>query len=214
MDESQLEAVIARIDIWLLVFGIVVVIGVAGESFFGIRHWWNSRKLQVFQQDRITRLTREIVEANARVAAAELETAKIREKMADRHLSEEQRKSIAAKLPNLSDVTVSVMRLTEAAEATVFAKEIEAVFALVGKEVPNGKLSSSEIALRGIAVTIFPDASRETTEAANAIAGAFLSERVAMANGGITVVPGLSGMFAGQGEAMQAAIRIFIGDKP
>src|SRR5271157_1636483 len=50
MDKAQIEALLARIDVWLLVFGIVVVVGVAGESFFGIRHWWNSRKLQAIEE--------------------------------------------------------------------------------------------------------------------------------------------------------------------
>jgi hypothetical protein len=50
VDKAQIEALLARIDVWLLVFGIVVVVGVAGESFFGIRHWWNSRKLQIMQR--------------------------------------------------------------------------------------------------------------------------------------------------------------------
>jgi len=43
--KEVLEGIISRIDVWLLVFGIFVVIGVAGESVFGIRAWWNNRKL-------------------------------------------------------------------------------------------------------------------------------------------------------------------------
>jgi hypothetical protein len=49
MDKSEIEALLARLDVWLLIFGVIVVVGVAGESFFGIRHWWNSRKLQAIQ---------------------------------------------------------------------------------------------------------------------------------------------------------------------
>jgi hypothetical protein len=52
------------------------VIGVAGESFFGIRHWWNSRKLQAIQnaendkqRAEIARLDKEA--EHARQAAAE-----------------------------------------------------------------------------------------------------------------------------------------------
>jgi hypothetical protein len=50
MDKAQLDTLLGRIDVWLLIFGVVVVVGVAGESFFGIRHWWNSRKLQAIQR--------------------------------------------------------------------------------------------------------------------------------------------------------------------
>jgi hypothetical protein len=60
VDKTELEALLARIDIWLLVFGIVVVVGVAGESFFGIRHWWNSRKLQAVQEKENLALQKEI----------------------------------------------------------------------------------------------------------------------------------------------------------
>lgn len=78
MDKSELEALLARIDVWLLIFGVIVVIGVAGESFFGIRHWWNSRKLQriqnaesAAQREEIARLNREAGEARNSAAKAE-----------------------------------------------------------------------------------------------------------------------------------------------
>src|SRR5689334_429457 len=48
--KASLEGIIGNIDVWLLVFGMFVVIGVAGESVFGIRAWWNNRKLQAVQQ--------------------------------------------------------------------------------------------------------------------------------------------------------------------
>src|SRR2546426_8038734 len=82
MDKTELEALLARIDIWLLVFGIVVVVGVAGESFFGIRHWWNSRKLQALQnaeslaqQGEIERLKKESGSTLERAANAEKQAA-------------------------------------------------------------------------------------------------------------------------------------------
>jgi hypothetical protein len=77
MDKSELETLLSKIDIWLLVFGVIVVIGVAGESFFGIRHWWNSRKLQSLQQlendtqrAEIVRLSKETADANVRASEA------------------------------------------------------------------------------------------------------------------------------------------------
>ena len=45
MDKAQIQAALEHIDVWLLVFGIIVVIGVGGESFFGIRHWWNGPQI-------------------------------------------------------------------------------------------------------------------------------------------------------------------------
>ena len=44
--KAELDAILVKFEIWLLLFGVLVVIGVGGESFFGIRTWWNNRKLQ------------------------------------------------------------------------------------------------------------------------------------------------------------------------
>jgi hypothetical protein len=65
--KDALEAVLSKIEGWLLFFGIFVVIGVAGESVFGIRAWWNNRKLQAVQHsietERATRATSESASA-------------------------------------------------------------------------------------------------------------------------------------------------------
>jgi hypothetical protein len=78
VDRAQIEALLGKIDIWLLVFGIIVVVGVAGESFFGIRHWWNSRQLQAIQradelnlQAEIARLNKQAGDAFERASKAE-----------------------------------------------------------------------------------------------------------------------------------------------
>ena len=43
--KEALEALIGRLEFWALIFGILVAIGVAGESVYGVRIWWNNRKL-------------------------------------------------------------------------------------------------------------------------------------------------------------------------
>src|ERR1700720_3658969 len=48
---EALETTLGSIEFWALIFGVIVVIGVAGESVFGVRAWWNNRKLQAVQQD-------------------------------------------------------------------------------------------------------------------------------------------------------------------
>ena len=110
MDKAELEALLARIDVWLLVFGIVVVVGVAGESFFGIRHWWNSRKLQAIQQSEneaqrteLARLAEQTAQANARAAEAtriaeaeKLARIKIEERLAARRISPKEFSAILA----------------------------------------------------------------------------------------------------------------------
>jgi hypothetical protein len=95
MDKAQLQATLQTIDIWLLIFGIIVVIGVGGESIFGFRHWWNSRKLQAIQEgeerqreETIANLNKEsgafqlqIAQANERAAKAELELLRLQNKL-------------------------------------------------------------------------------------------------------------------------------------
>jgi len=46
MDKPALLALIAKLEARALFFGILVAIGVAGESVYGIRLYWNNRKLQ------------------------------------------------------------------------------------------------------------------------------------------------------------------------
>jgi hypothetical protein len=83
--KATLESILERIDVWLLVFGAIVVIGVAGESVFGIRHWWNSRKLQTLQhtedqerQAEIGRVAKDLAEARTKQAEAERQLEEIR----------------------------------------------------------------------------------------------------------------------------------------
>jgi hypothetical protein len=73
--KETLEALISRLEFWALVFGIIVVVGVAGESFFGIRIWWNSRKLSRLQGEENQRLEATISELNKSTAEAHRESA-------------------------------------------------------------------------------------------------------------------------------------------
>ena len=105
MDKLELENLLARIDIWLLIFGVVVVVGVAGESIFGIRHWWNSRKLQEIQKSEsqaqqleIARLNKDISDAKAAQQQVELELVKQREVTAKAQADAAQAKLRAAEL--------------------------------------------------------------------------------------------------------------------
>jgi hypothetical protein len=81
MDKSALEALISRLEVWALIFGVIVAIGVAGESVYGIRLWWNNRKLQAMQASEaesqrlaIAELTEKTATANARAAEATAKT--------------------------------------------------------------------------------------------------------------------------------------------
>jgi hypothetical protein len=112
MDKSSLEALIRWLEIWSAVFGVIVVIGVAGESYFGIRLLWNNWKLQRIQAGENAQLLVDVATANARAeeakrAAAEanekaererLERLKIEKKLAPRAFNSYQRETMLKQL--------------------------------------------------------------------------------------------------------------------
>ena len=70
IDKSSLETLIRSLEIWAAIFGVIVVVGVAGESFFGIRLLWNNWKLQRLQASDNARLLNDVAQANARAEDA------------------------------------------------------------------------------------------------------------------------------------------------
>jgi hypothetical protein len=48
--KTELESKLDGFEVWLIIFGILVVVGVGGESLFGIRSWLNNRKLHSTEQ--------------------------------------------------------------------------------------------------------------------------------------------------------------------
>ena len=137
MDKSQLETLLARIDVWLLIFGIIVVIGVAGESFFGARHWWNSRKLKILQDKEnaeqvaeISRLANATAEALKQAADANriaeqerLARIKIEERLAWRRITPKEHDSLILMLKPHAGATVELLKLGDI-EAGIFADDL------------------------------------------------------------------------------------------
>jgi hypothetical protein len=229
MDKSEIEALLARIDIWLLIFGIIVVIGVAGESFFGIRHWWNSRKLQTIQQTdelnlkaEIARLGNSAAEAKERAAQAEVRVAEANLELAKlktpRTLNAEQQKRIAEKLKPFTGKQFDIALLVEP-ETQDLLPQIEGALKAAGwveinwkgggsiaemsftrKDRPNAGI----VAVTGVIIQMHPEQIRELGTAANALASALSTEGVAaQAQSGLGVTNGNS-----------QAIHILIGRKP
>jgi hypothetical protein len=164
MDKSELEALLARIDIWLLIFGAIVVVGVAGESYFGVRHWWNSRKLQALQnaenlvqQGEIERLRSEsasirsdTAKAIERAAHAEQQAAesnkiaeqerlarvKIEERLAPRRIGPKEHAALVSALKPYRGAVVEVTKLGDL-EAGQFADDIVSVLTEAGWNVQS-----------------------------------------------------------------------------
>ena len=79
------------------------MVGVAGESFFGVRIWWNNRKLQAIQRSENIALQLKISEANDRATEAES------------HLSEAKSSAAQAEL-HAAEANERAAEATEAAE--------------------------------------------------------------------------------------------------
>src|ERR1700735_4724608 len=47
--KTELESSLSTLDLWLIVFGLFVAIGVVGESVVGFLHWRRSGQLQALQ---------------------------------------------------------------------------------------------------------------------------------------------------------------------
>ena len=176
MDKAQIEALLARIDVWLLVFGVIVVIGVAGESFFGIRHWWNSRKLQTIQsadeqerEETIARLNEQaqsfqlqIAQANERTAKAELELAKLK---SPRVLTEEQQHELFVALKPFPNTAISIEFEYADGEAKALAAQLWTALNKAGWKVefgspPAAGMQSYAANTLGIVVSSFGELKR------------------------------------------------------
>jgi uncharacterized cupredoxin-like copper-binding protein len=80
----ELESSLSTLDIWLIVFGVFVAIGVVGESLVGFLHWRTSGQLQAVQtaenlaqQKEIGRLSVEAETAKSEIASANERTANL-----------------------------------------------------------------------------------------------------------------------------------------
>lgn len=166
MDKAQLQDLLARIDVWLLIFGVVVVIGVGGESFFGIRHWWNSRKLQRIEEteekereERIAALNHEAAALRQQAEAEKLARTKLEKEIAPRTLDDLTRKSMGNELlrfaEHFSGRKVKVQSYSADAEGIVFSLEILDVLtkAKIGTEPIIGRLMPVGLVDMGVKIT-------------------------------------------------------------
>jgi hypothetical protein len=48
--KEALQTLISQLEVGALIFGVIVVIGVAGESVYGVRIWWNNKKLHKLER--------------------------------------------------------------------------------------------------------------------------------------------------------------------
>jgi hypothetical protein len=149
MTKEALETLISRLEVGALIFGIVVAIGVAGESVYGFRIWWNNRKLHKIQTEETDSLQHEIARLNAVAEAERLARVKIEERVADRHVTLEQRKKMIGILRAQLGANINIWYYTDSGTDTLaYTREIQDVFRDAEWHVfhkPNGKSGSTSI---------------------------------------------------------------------
>jgi hypothetical protein len=95
MTKTELEALIATMEKWSIFFGILVAIGVTGESVVGFRLWRRNGELKTIQE-------REIAGLADRAAAANKRAAELQLLIQPRELSNEQERDLAGALEPLA----------------------------------------------------------------------------------------------------------------
>jgi hypothetical protein len=232
MDKSSIEALIRWLEIWSAIFGVIVVVGVAGESFFGIRLLWNNWKLQRLQtvesgtlKVELARLANEsekdkleimkahrgAEEAKRDAAVANLELEKLK---APRVLSAGQLATLIAELkPFASRPTpfknpmnrIDVFALLSHGEVNGLRDQIVSALRRAGWDARpnmNRRVSASHI-VEGVVVEIYSGTSEDTRDRAIALVKA-------LTDAGLKTV----GPVYSQNLAGDARIEILIGNKP
>jgi hypothetical protein len=148
--KDAIEAWISSLDIRLIVFGAIVLVGIAGETWYGVRTWWSNRQLRLVQKqideergridsekDRQAtaisdQLKLEIADANKATEELRNENLKLQEKLAPRSLTEEQQKNLLKILSAgpMGDVIVIPKAFDEESEA--YADQITSVLKAAG----------------------------------------------------------------------------------
>jgi len=134
---------------------------------------------------------------------------KLQEKLADRHLSPEQQKSISAKLSKYAPLPVMFALYSADGEMERIASDIRGALPSTWM-VGYRRGSSSEGGFSGIRVELAKDATLDENSIASELVTAFKSERLTV-SGPVTI---RDAAFIGGESVITARIRITIGRKP
>ena len=187
---EALEAALGRIEMWALIFGVIVVIGVAGESIFGVRTWRNNRKLrdlqqqiEQIQQTETTQLNNEAEDARStarkadeRAAKAELELEKLR---TPRTIDDETFNRLVKRFRPFSGQNFDIDAFRDDKESTDFATRIFNALQLAGWSLAkNSSGTLGFVVVVGVEFCVRPDADSRTKMIANESASIFRSEGI------------------------------------
>jgi hypothetical protein len=138
MDKDGLLTLIANLEKWALFFGILVAIGVAGESVYGIRLYWNNRKLQQIQD-------RENLELRAEIerSKSQLNRVSPRSWLLGEQLVGEGQQKVIAEMKSFARQKVAVFvnqeGLDDKLEAKMFAANLDSILDDAGWLAPSGQ---------------------------------------------------------------------------
>lgn len=190
---------------------LVLIVGLAGELIGLGRTSAISDQLTAFLETRITEAERQAAEANLKAEEERHARMKIEERLAPRHLTEEQQKTIADKLRSFIGQKLNVMFSNDTPEVANIAREILFIFKEV--EWQCGMMVGHDIArsVSGILVEVLPGADAAGKAAAQALASALRSEKLSV----IGPIPlGPTGPAEFMGETIpDAQIKLTIGKK-
>ena len=244
MDKSAIESLLARSDVYLLIFGIIVVVGVAGESFFGIRHRWNSRKLQAIQQVEELKQQEELAKLHSEAEAARtlaesfrLDIAKANEqaarsnqiaeqerlarmqleaKLQPRSFTPEQAQKMVDSLKRFAGTRADLIKIGDATELTRFATLIQGILNAAGWNLAGPWSTMGGVSGSGVFVGARAGADAAVTAATDAL----VSEITTTGNV-VTRIPEFTdkdtpGALMGPpwDASKMAPVRIYVGDKP
>ena len=128
MTKEALEALIRTLEFWGLIFGVIVVIGVGGESVVGIRIWRNSRKLQAILHTEEQQREQRIAELNKEAAQLRKDADILEAQIAPRRLDLAQQSKIATNCRGFKNLFVGkrikVVSYTLDTEGFVLAEQV------------------------------------------------------------------------------------------
>ncbi|HEY2547720.1 MAG TPA: hypothetical protein VGI46_16735 [Candidatus Acidoferrum sp.] len=185
MTKEELETVLRTLDIWVIVFGILVAIGVTGEAIVGYFHFRKSGQLQrlqaaenLGQQGEIERLRNQTGQVMERAAKAEERAAeankaaeeerlarlKIEERLAPRRLTAEQIHFLQTKLGRFAGQPIQISYLVGDVESQTYASEFAEALGPIGWQVgmgPPNMFNFAGLAIRVQDPTEVPEAAEE-----------------------------------------------------
>jgi len=168
----------------------LVAVGVAGELYIDVQAGKVETEIRKANELRVSLLSKETANANER-------TAEIQQRLADRHITLEQRKKMLGILAPYHDARVSVAFITpSSSDAQAYSIEIGEVFRdAKWTVVPYPWLTSMNNPVHGFAVVIRekgPASKRKSLERATREALSILDNRISVTHGGQDPGPGMN----------------------